>query len=87
MLLRVPGHRILGRGAPHTGQSCQTWPCDTVSGVRRVDRYGIVRDVGVGGHGHASCECGWTGPHQFSGAARRRDHRAHKRSLRSTATV
>jgi len=87
MRLRVPGHRLQGRGAPHTGQTCQKWPCDLHAGVRRVDKFGTVRDQGVGGHGHALCECGWTSEHLLTGAARRRAWRRHKRAQRELADL
>lgn len=86
MRLRVPGHRIQGRGAPHTAQTCQRWPCDTISGVQRVDKVGVPRARGIGGHGHALCECGWTSGHLLTGADRRRAHRSH-RELARAATV
>ena len=86
--MRVPGHRLIARGAPHTGQACTAWPCDTVAGVKRVNRHGTAldpeADVRVAGHGHALCECGWTGAHLLSGAERRRDHAVHKAAVRST---
>jgi hypothetical protein len=83
--VRLRGHRIAGLGAPHTANSCQNWPCDTLPGVVRVNRQGQTRAQGIGGYGHALCECGWTGPHQLSGAARRRAHAQHKRSQRREA--
>jgi hypothetical protein len=82
--LRVPGHRIQAQGAPFTATTCQLWPCDKLLGVQRVDALGNPRDHGVTGHGHAVCECGWTGAHLMTGASRRRNHREHKRQVRLT---
>ncbi|HEX8321671.1 hypothetical protein [Longimicrobium sp.] len=83
--MRVQGHRLVDRGAPYTAQSCQSWPCDTIAGVHRVNRQGQQIEVGsavtVGGHGHALCECGWTGPHEMTGADRQRAHRKHLANL------
>lgn len=76
--MRVTGHRLIGRGAPHTAESCQRWPCDTHSGVQRVNRTGDLKSQGIAGHGHALCECRWTGSHRLSGADRKRDHDGHK---------
>lgn len=80
--LIVPGHGLISEGAAHTAQSCQEWPCDKVTGIQRVDRRGVVAANGVGGHGHALCACGWTGPHQLTGADRKRSHRDHKVRIR-----
>lgn len=85
-MLRVPGHRLVALGAPHTGQTCQQWPCDTLAGVQRVDKLGSPRAQGVSGHGHALCECGWTSGHLLTGAARRRAHRQHKRDVKIAAS-
>lgn len=85
--MRVLGHRLQGLGAPYTGQACQLWPCDTLAGVQRVDRLGSPKAKGIGGHGHAFCECGWTGEHRLTGADRRRDHRRHKRAIRERADL
>lgn len=85
--MRVPGHRLIGRGAPHTAEACQKWPCDTLSGVQRVNQHGDAKVQGVGGHGHALCECGWTGPHQLTGATRKRAHHQHKATVRAQQTV
>jgi hypothetical protein len=87
MRLRVPGHRLQAGGAPHTGLTCQRWPCDTLPGIQRVNRIGEPSTRGISGHGHALCECGWTSSHLLSGAERRRAHREHKRTVRSAATV
>jgi len=76
--VRSPGHRLIARGAPHTAQACSHWPCDVHSGVQRVNRRGDLGGRGVGGFGHALCECGWTGPHDETGAARRRSWRKHR---------
>lgn len=83
--MRVPGHRLQARGAPHTGHSCQLWPCNTLPGVQRIDKRGSPSIKGIGGHGHALCECGWSGPHQLTGADRRRDHLAHQDTVREQA--
>jgi hypothetical protein len=80
---RVTGHRLLDEGAPYTGTSCQGWPCDTVNGVQRVTRTGELGAQGVGGFGHARCECGWTGPHRMTGVQRRADHSIHKDQIRA----
>lgn len=63
------------------------WPCDTLAGVLRVDKRGRERAKGVGGHGHALCECGWTGAHLLTGADRRRDHREHLKTIRAATPV
>lgn len=80
--MRVQGHKLLLKGAPHTAQSCQQWPCDMIAGIQRVNRRGVIVTpegaAGIGGHGHALCECGWTGPHDLTGADRRRSHEQHK---------
>jgi hypothetical protein len=80
--MRLPGHKLMLRGAPYTGQSCQQWPCDTIAGVTRVNRRGDPispdADVRLSGHGHGLCECDATGPHDLTGADRRRWHDAHK---------
>jgi hypothetical protein len=76
--MRVQGHRLIGKGAPHTSQSCQRWPCDVHAGVQRVNRLGHLADQGISGHGHALCECQWTGAHRLTGADRKRDHHSHK---------
>jgi hypothetical protein len=81
--VRVPGHRLQGHGAPYTSRSCHHWPCDTLSGVLRVDKYGRESSRGIGGHGHALCECSWTGNHLLTGADRRRDHQGHKKQIRA----
>jgi hypothetical protein len=83
--MRVTGHRLIGKGAPHTSQSCQRWPCDVHAGVQRVNRTGEAKTQGIGGHGHALCECGWTGGHRLTGSERKRDHDSHKASLRPAA--
>jgi hypothetical protein len=80
--VRVPGHRLIARGAPHTAESCQKWPCDLHSGVQRVNRQGDIQSKGIGGHGHAVCECQWTGRHLLTGADRKRDHHKHKQDVR-----
>lgn len=86
--MRVEGHGLQLRGAPHTAQSCQLWPCDTIAGVTRVNRRGVVigpdGDGGIGGHGHGLCECGVTGPHDLTGADRRRWHEKHKAQVKAT---
>lgn len=79
--MRIEGHRLEARGAPHTADSCQLWPCDKHSGVQRVNRRGESKEQGIAGHGHARCECGWVGRHQLTGADRKRDHAAHKDRL------
>jgi len=79
--VRVAGHRLIARGAPHTAETCQRWPCDTLSGVQRVNQLGEPKERGIGGHGHALCECGWAGPHRLTGAARKRDHQQHKQNV------
>lgn len=80
--MRIRGHRLTNRGAPFTGDSCQRWPCDTLSGVQRVNRTGEAKPEGIGGHGHALCECQWLGPHRLTGADRKRDHMKHKTEVR-----
>lgn len=80
--MRLQGHRLTSRGAPHTAESCQRWPCDTHSGVQRVNRNGDLKDEGIGGHGHALCQCQWVGAHRLTGADRKRDHAKHKREVR-----
>jgi hypothetical protein len=72
----------MDRGAPYTGKSCQRWPCDSISDVQRVNREGELKGQGIAGHGHALCECSWTGEHRLSGAERKRDHQKHKNRLR-----
>jgi hypothetical protein len=88
-MARLRGHRLESRGAPFTAHSCQTWPCDTIAGINRVNRTGTAlqpeADVQVSGHGHGLCECGMTGPHQLSGADRRRWHEEHKATMRQKA--
>lgn len=84
----VRGHGIVSDGAPHTANSCQQWPCDTLSGVQRVNRQGASSGVnGIGGYGHALCTCGWTSAHLLTGADRRRAHIAHKQRLRGEVPV
>lgn len=78
----VHGHALQAEGAPHTGASCQEWPCDTIAGVERVNQHGRRSATGVGGHGHALCECGWQSKHLLTGAARRRAHVEHKDTVR-----
>lgn len=78
----VPGHGLVFEGAAHTANACQVWPCDTLAGVQRVNRRGEPASNGIGGHGHGVCACGWTSPHLYSGAERRRAHNAHKAQLR-----
>jgi hypothetical protein len=85
--VRVSGHRLIARGAPHTAQSCLEWPCDVHAGVQRVNRNGKATSQGIGGHGHALCECGWTGKHLLTGADRKRDHQKHKQGVRSRLTT
>lgn len=88
---RLAGHRLESRGAPYTSHSCQSWPCDTIAGVQRVNRAGVAlspdADIKVAGFGHALCECGQTGPHQMSGAERRRWHSDHKNRLQSRSVA
>lgn len=78
----VPGHGLLSEGAPYTAEVCSTFPCNKHQYVQRVNRQGELGAGGVSGHGHAACRCGVTSPHLYSGAERRRWHKAHKAELR-----
>lgn len=78
----VPGHGLLAEGAPYTADICSVFPCNKHQGTQRVNHRGELGAEGVRGHGHAACRCGWTSVHLYSGAERRRAHRAHKHELR-----
>jgi hypothetical protein len=75
MTTQVPGHGLLSEGAAYR---CGQFSCDHCAG-----RGGIVRvfNVGIGGQGHPRCACGWVGPWLASGAARRRAHNEHKKTV------
>ena len=77
----IPGHGLVGEGAPHSVIDCAEPAC--VNEGRQLGRLGW--HMGVGGDGHGVCLCGAISPHLASSVARKRWHAQHKDAVRAVS--